>query len=148
MGSDGVKYAFQPRTFFFGVFFLLCISALLAQMAYMVHPIDGETPMNDVLSWMSVEEAQAADALWVDARSAADYEKGHVPGAVNLSMDNWAKGFAEFSGEWRPGRKVIVYCAGGGCMASEDVALRLKRGLPQIDVRILKGGYPTWLSKH
>ncbi len=148
MGNVAGKYVWQPKSLMFGIFFLLCISTLLAQMAYLIKPIDGDTPMNDVLSWMSIEEAQAKDALWVDARSAADFEKSHVPGAVNMSMDDWMKGFAEFSAEWRPGRIVIVYCSGGGCMASEDVALRLKRVLPNIDVRVLKGGYPVWLRQH
>lgn len=147
MGNTEAKYAFQPRSFGFAVAFLLCISCLMAQIAYIVYPIDGETPMNESLTWANLPEAKATDTLWVDARSAHEFEKGHIPGAVNLNMDDWARGFATFSGAWRPGRPVVVYCNGGGCMASVDVATRLKKSLPEIEVKILKGGYPTWLQK-
>lgn len=148
MGNTEAKYAFQPRSFGFAVFFLLCISCLMAQIAYIVHPIDGEAPMNENFTWATVQQAKDADALWVDARSAGEFDKGHIPGAVNLNMDDWARGFATFSGVWRPGRPVVVYCGGGGCMASVDVATRLQKALPQLEIKILKGGYPTWLQKN
>ena len=85
--------------------------------------------------------------MWVDARSDEAFAKGHIPGAVHLTMEGWALQFLQFTNEWRPNWSVIVYCDGGTCHASQEVAEHLQKSIKGIDVSILKGGYPAWLRR-
>jgi len=82
--------------------------------------------------------------LWVDARSTEAYRTGHIPGAVSLPMMNWERQLPEFLQAWTPDRKIIVYCDGGSCQASEEVARRLKRELGLEEVTVLQEGWAAW----
>jgi len=94
----------------------------------------------------TISQAQSwgAVVLWVDARSFETYQTGRIPGAVSLTMRDWERQLPEFLQAWTPDRKVIVYCDGGSCQASEEVALRLKRELGLEDVTVLQEGWDAW----
>jgi len=88
-------------------------------------------------------------ALWVDARPADEFERGHVPGAVSLNEDRWSEGLQEFlANHWAPEKKIVVYCSAASCNLAEDVARRLREEakLPN-EIRILKGGWEAWQGK-
>lgn len=84
--------------------------------------------------------------LWVDARPRARYDSGHIEGAVLLNEDEWDTLVPGFLDVWEPEKAVVVYCDGGGCEASHEVASRLRRDFSIETVYVLKGGYPAWLS--
>jgi rhodanese-related sulfurtransferase len=68
------------------------------------------------------------DALFVDARSAQEFAAGHIPGAINIPPDQVRGGrnpeaLARFA-HMRE-KQVIVYCGGGACDASKEVAQEL-----------------------
>ena len=84
--------------------------------------------------------------VWVDARPRARYDAGHIDGAVLLNEDEWDALVPEFLNVWDPEKAVVVYCDGGGCEASHDVANRLRRDFAIETVYVLKGGYPAWRS--
>lgn len=90
-----------------------------------------------------VRELLAAGALPVDARDAAPYADGHLPGALSLpigEVDGW---LAEFRRQVAPDRTLLLYCSGYGCPDSFDLGLRLiKEGYR--DVRVFEGGFPEW----
>lgn len=88
-----------------------------------------------------------ANVLWVDARNRARYEAGHIENAVLLNMEQWEELVPKFLDEWDPEKAVIVYCDGGGCEASHEVAERLKQDFQIPIVYVLKGGYPAWLAR-
>lgn len=85
--------------------------------------------------------------LWVDARSRARFDAGHIAGAVLLNEDEWEKLVARFLDEWDPAKAIVVYCDGGGCESSHAVAGRLRTELKLENVWVLKGGWPTWEEK-
>ncbi len=88
-------------------------------------------------------------ALWVDARPADEFERGHVPGAVSLNEDRWSEALPEFlATHWSPEKKIVVYCSAASCNLAEDVRRRLREEakLPN-DIRILKGGWEAWSEK-
>jgi len=90
-----------------------------------------------------------ANAIWVDARPADEFERDHIPGAVSLNEDRWNEGLAQFlANDWSPEKKIVVYCSAASYNLAEDVARRLREEakLPN-DVRILKGGWEAWLAK-
>lgn len=74
----------------------------------------------------------------LDVRPAEEYAAGHLPGAINLTMD-------ALSGHLRrlpKGREVIAYCRGPYCLLSVD-AVALLRG-KGYKARRLVDGFPEW----
>jgi rhodanese-related sulfurtransferase len=76
----------------------------------------------------------------VDARDAAQYAKGHIPGAVNIE---WRQAVAR-RGELPKDRMVVVYCNSGSLSAQAVFALRL---LGNDNVKVLQDGYEGWKAK-
>ena len=70
-----------------------------------------------------LEEARRGDVVIVDARKAADYASGHIPGAVNFStydtfvLDTRAEGLAAFA------REVAARYAAAGVSSNRPVVL-------------------------
>jgi len=90
-----------------------------------------------------VRELVAAGALPVDARDAALYADGHLPGAVSLSLGEVNAQLAGFRQQVAAERVLILYCNGYGCPDSFDLGLRLiAEGYH--DVRVFEGGFPEW----
>ncbi len=87
----------------------------------------------------------AGAALFVDAREAPDYAAGHVPGAVNLPFDESITDPERLEKLDSRGKPIIVYCGGGGC----EVSIQMAGTLMQIGhkkVLVYEGGYPEWES--
>ena len=74
----------------------------------------------------------------LDLRPPEEYEAGHVPGAVNIPINDLEKRLGEL-----PRRKeIIAYCRGPYCLMSYDaVQLLRKKGLK---ARRLENGLPEW----
>jgi len=79
--------------------------------------------------------------VWVDARLRKDYEEKHWPGAVLLNLEEWDVLVPGFLEDWDPERKVVVYCDGGACRASEEVAGRIRAEFGLEQVFVLKDGW-------
>lgn len=76
----------------------------------------------------------------VDARDAAQYEKEHIPGAVNI---DWRQAVARRA-ELPRDRMVVVYCNSGSLSAQAVFALRL---LGYDNVKVLQDGFEGWKKK-
>jgi len=85
----------------------------------------------------------AGAALFVDAREAAEYAEGHVPGAVNLPFDESVTDLARLESLDAAGKPIIVYCGGGGCEVSIQLAGALIQA-GQRKVLVYEGGFPEW----
>lgn len=86
--------------------------------------------------------ARGADFVLLDVRSAAMFERGHVPGAVSLPH---GKIVASRLDRWPPETLFVTYCAGPHCNGAARGALRLARlGRP---VKIMAGGVTGWLDE-
>jgi rhodanese-related sulfurtransferase/DNA-binding transcriptional ArsR family regulator len=74
----------------------------------------------------------------LDVRPPEEFAAGHLPGAVNIPVDELARRLKEL-----PKRKeVVAYCRGPYCLMSyEAVALLRRRGLK---ARRLQDGLPEW----
>jgi rhodanese-related sulfurtransferase len=95
----------------------------------------GEVSLDTVQAWGNL-------VLWVDARPSAEYESGHFPGAIKLSMENWESELPAFLDHWVPEKKIVVYCSSTSCDLSREVAERLeKNGVS--NVFVLQGGWET-----
>lgn len=59
----------------------------------------------------------------IDVRSKLEFWLGHLPGAVNVPVDQLPGGLAEVAGI-NPKSRILVYCASGGRSAAAAAALR------------------------
>jgi rhodanese-related sulfurtransferase len=84
-------------------------------------------------------------ALILDARAESFYRAGHVPGALNLSRQDFAHDYARMRPTLERSKDlpVVVYCSGGECYDSRLVASALV-SLGFTQVRIFTGGWTSW----
>jgi rhodanese-related sulfurtransferase len=84
----------------------------------------------------------AADFVLIDVRSPALFERGHVPGAINLPHGKLVESKLA---AWPPETVFVVYCAGPHCNGAQRGAVRLARlGRP---VKTMPGGITGWLDE-
>jgi rhodanese-related sulfurtransferase/DNA-binding transcriptional ArsR family regulator len=77
-------------------------------------------------------------ATLLDVRPEDEYRLGHLPGAVNVSLDELEARLSELSGD----REIIAYCRGPYCVLSFQAVKALReRGYR---VRRLEDGFPEW----
>ena len=92
-------------------------------------------------------EDKAKDIIIVDVRSAEDYAKGHIPGAINLPYEKY-NGFTSNETEF-PGlakdKVNIVYCYELLCNLAQKAAISFAaNGYP---VKEMAGGFQEWKEK-
>lgn len=89
------------------------------------------------LYWRELNPEDLGQATLVDVRTPAEYQLGHIPGAINLPVDE-LRGLLDRLDPMRP---IYVYCAVGlrGYLASNILR---QRGFT--DVRNLVGGFKLW----
>ena len=94
----------------------------------------------------------AAETLWhdrstlfVDVRSAADYDFGHITGAVSLPEEEFEQRFPELKPRLEQAEAIVVYCKSVDCGKSLWCALRLREaGLRQ--TKIYPYGWNEWYN--
>jgi rhodanese-related sulfurtransferase len=78
----------------------------------------------------------------VDIRDPKSYAAGHIPGAINLQLDELNQPNVKLN----PGQAVVVYCYNLTCALAAKGALALaKKGF---SVKELVGGFEDWASQH
>jgi rhodanese-related sulfurtransferase len=88
-------------------------------------------------------DAGPAAAVIVDAREAVEYEAGHIAGARCLPFDDAAAKPELLEPFKHLGRPIILYCSGGDCELSKDLAKSmLAEGIRK--VLVFTDGYPAW----
>ncbi|MCP1446367.1 rhodanese-related sulfurtransferase [Pseudomonas sp. GGS8] len=98
-----------------------------------------ETDCSDVYS---SQEAGEVDFVLVDVRGSLAFERGHVPGAINIpSRLITADGLAAYP----KSTLFVVYCAGPHCNGANKAAVKLAAlGYP---VKEMIGGVTGWLDE-
>ena len=77
----------------------------------------------------------------VDVRTRAEFDRGHVEGAVHLPLDALPGAIAALA----PGIPVVTVCGKGG--GRSEHAVRLLREAGRADTRSLCGGVEAWLER-
>ena len=114
------------------------------------------TPSTDVFAdadWID-RRLGAGDAVFVDTRTRAEFDRGHLPGAIcwdwfkAVPTGSWnvSRKPAELRAEWEalgvaPSDEVIVYCRSGMRAAHTYLVLR-NAGFPR--VRLYDGSWQEW----
>lgn len=89
------------------------------------------------VQWSEIADYRDRGAQLVDVRTAGEYARGTVPGAINLPVDEIRERYRELDQ-----RETVVICQVG---QRGHTATRLLNELG-IDARNLDGGYKTWSS--
>ena len=138
--------------------FILLISAALGMTVNLIRPDsipfvgswsmanklvtqDGDTlaiPLEDAAT-LFTENA----AVFLDARTPAEYDQGHIQGAVNLPWDDVDNYFETVIMTLDPEATFITYCDGEACLLSHDLAMLLK-DLGFTRVKVLVNGWTLW----
>lgn len=85
-----------------------------------------------------IDRAKKGLVTVLDVRPAEEYAAGHLPGAINVPVDQLRGRLAKFP----RGKEVVAYCRGPYCLLSfEAVEVLRQRGLK---ARRLKDGFPEW----
>jgi rhodanese-related sulfurtransferase len=86
------------------------------------------------------ERIRAGDAPFIlDVRSRGEFDRGHIPGAVNIPYDELAGRLGEVDGD--KSAEVVVYCQTG---QRADFAADVLTRAGYTDVRDLEGHMRTW----
>ncbi len=84
--------------------------------------------------------------LFIDARTAADYRAGHIPGALSLPMGAFDRRIDALQSQYAQSHPIVTYCSGRSCQDSHTLAQRLfEAGYENVSVFI--DGYPGWLAE-
>ncbi len=74
----------------------------------------------------------------VDVRPSEEYEAGHLPGAINIPLEELERHLNEL----KPDQEIVAYCRGPHCVLAFDAVARLREA--GLKARRLEGGLPEW----
>ena len=92
------------------------------------------------------EKFKSGDAIFIDARKKEDFLKGHIPGAFNVTISDFAVGRPEILKFLPEDVELLVYCDSDECQTSEQVA-RLLKASGFKNVKIIKAGWKSWVAQ-
>jgi rhodanese-related sulfurtransferase len=87
---------------------------------------------------------EPSSTLFVDVRSEADYQFGHITGALHLPEEEVEQRLPALRQRLERAETIIVYCKSRDCGKSLWVALRL-RNAGLLQTRIYPGGWNEWV---
>ncbi len=102
-------------------------------LKYFQTKLDCTTGPIELSHWLE----EKAPLTIVDVRRPEDYEKAHIPGAINLPKEQWRtpKGLSK-------DKTNVVYCYSQTCHLAAGAAVEFaKLGYPVVE---LEGGFNTW----
>lgn len=89
------------------------------------------------VQWNELSRRVEEGAVLVDVRTESEFLEGHIPGAINIPVDDLRSRLAEL-----PQGEIVIYCRVG---VRGHVATSLLRGYGY-DASNLDGGYLTWVN--
>jgi rhodanese-related sulfurtransferase len=84
---------------------------------------------------------QKKGIMLIDVRSSKEYEKGHVPGAVNVPLSDIGDKIKKLKKD----KELVVYCRSGN---QSIWAIKRLMGMGYKNLFNLKGGYSAWKRTH
>ncbi len=135
----------------------IIIAILVNHLRFSPLPLIGDWSVQARLSTPSgrrlaipLEEAkalfQSGTGVFLDARPAEDFQRGHIEGARSLPWTEAERLAMEVVGELADHTPIIAYCDGETCNLSKDLALFLD-SLGYTRVYVLVNGWTLWMEK-
>jgi rhodanese-related sulfurtransferase len=117
--------------------------------AVTIPPVPASEPFVE-LTPQQVDLLYDRHSLFIDARMTSQFEEGHVAGALSIPI--WEAGVpdkiaaAVFEVEGDKSRPIVIYCNGGECEDSHNLA-RMFFDDGYSALYVYKDGYPDWLTR-
>lgn len=87
----------------------------------------------------------AGGGFFVDAREPEEFDLGRIPGSINLPFDTAVTDPTLLESLDTGGRPIIIYCGGGDCEVSLNLAWEILAA-GHTRVTYFQGGYPAWVE--
>lgn len=84
---------------------------------------------------------QEGGTMVIDVRPEAEFQAGHIPGAVNIPVDELPRRHETLPRE----QEIVAYCRGPYCMLAFEAVARLRSAGYQ--ARRLEDGFPEWKAE-
>lgn len=81
---------------------------------------------------------KAGETMVIDVRPEAEYQAGHIPGAVNIPVNELPEHLETLPRE----QEIVAYCRGPYCMLAFEAVARLREA--GYKARRLEDGFPEW----
>jgi len=86
-----------------------------------------------------IERVKNNDWMLIDVRSPDDFDKGHIPGAINMPHDNINDYLDDLAGH--KNKPIIIYCRSGN---KAQLAMKILQDLDFSEVMHLEGDMLGW----
>lgn len=86
---------------------------------------------------------ESRQGMLLDARGAKFFAKSHIPGAINLPVNDFDKAYEAVRTKLRPDQRIVVYCSSLSCPDSGKLRDKLVK-LGYTRVEVFKGGLAAW----
>ena len=93
--------------------------------------------LTETIQWDEIDDRVAGGAALVDVRSNQEFIRGHIPSALNISVDELRDRLGEI-----PRKEIVLYCQVGQRGHTATLFLR-EQGFSAVN---LDGGYQTWVQ--
>ena len=97
--------------------------------------VDGAEPigLDEMLA-----RSGSGDVVVVDVRPRLEYEAGHLPGAINIPLDDLSQHLSDFDTD----TTIVAYCRGPYCVLAAQAVAQLRRA--GLEAQRLDGGPLEW----
>lgn len=82
------------------------------------------------------------DLLIIDVRSKLEYQKGHIPGAINIAVEQFEQWSAQFSPQSE--QTIVIYCEGIYCIQAISAMKHLLSH--DIELKVYQNGLFEWIN--
>ena len=90
----------------------------------------------------------AGEVIFLDARSEEARRQNPLAWAKRLTEETWEQDLPGVLNEWTPEVHFLVFCDGGQCNRSEQVAARLRRETGIERITVIEGGERAAIRLH
>ena len=81
---------------------------------------------------------KSGEAIVIDVRPSAEYDAGHIQGAVNIPIESLPERLSKLPHD----QEIVAYCRGPYCMLAFDAVEQLRQH--GYRARRLQDGFPEW----
>ncbi|AXE32143.1 ArsR family transcriptional regulator [Chromobacterium phragmitis] len=115
-----------------------CVEHRRAELASLAAGLAGAGGAESISREELLARMRVGDVLLLDVRPSEEYAQGHLPGAVNLTLEQLESGLGCLPADL----EIVAYCRGPYCALSAQAAAMLHAAGRR--ARHLVNGYPDW----